>query len=395
MRLPIVLMISVIAIGLLVDYYIYRAMRTRLTRYPWAAKAYAWSSLAMIIYLIVTISLPRRSGSDDGLLVVMWLLFGYMTVYFPKYLFVIIDLIARIPQLFKHKRLKWLSRGGIAVSVILFVAMWWGALINRFNVQVKEVEVEIAGLPKAFKGYRIVQFSDFHVGTYGDDDTYVRKVVEEINSLKPDLILFTGDIVNRNTHELQPHVAALSGLRAKDGVYSILGNHDYGDYTDWPSPEAKAENMELMYRLQQQMGWKMLNNDHVSIIRQPGDTLVLIGVENIGDPPFPRYGSLEKAYPTASDSHTKILMSHNPAHWVDDIADNDSANIALTLSGHTHAMQIEVLGLSPAVFRYKTWGGLYSDKNNHHKLYVNIGLGTVGLPMRLGATPEITLITLK
>ena len=142
------------------------------------------------------------------------------------------------------------------------------------------------------------------------------------------------------------------------------------------------------------MGWRLLCNEHV-FIHSGADSLALIGVENVGDPPFKNYGSLENAYPNLSDKVTKILLSHNPAHWVDDIADNDSIDIALTLSGHTHAMQIEMLGMSPAKFRYDTWGGLYKDGSGNHKLYVNIGSGTVGMPMRLGATPEITVITLR
>lgn len=142
------------------------------------------------------------------------------------------------------------------------------------------------------------------------------------------------------------------------------------------------------------MGWRLLLNESETL-KNKGDSIVIIGVENIGDPPFKCYGSLSKSYPAASDSIVKILLSHNPAHWVDSIADNPGNNIALTLSGHTHAMQIELFGLSPATFKYKTWGGLYHDTSGQRKLYVNIGSGTVGLPMRFGATPEITLITLR
>ena len=152
--------------------------------------------------------------------------------------------------------------------------------------------------------------------------------------------------------------------------------------------------MILMDSLQKSMGWRLLRNEHV-ILRQGTDSIALIGVENVGDPPFTVYGSLNDSYPSLGDSVTKVLLTHNPAHWTSDIADNDSINIALSLSGHTHAMQIELFGLSPAVWRYPTWGGLYADTDSRHKLYVNIGIGTVGLPMRVGATPEITVITLR
>ena len=212
-----------------------------------------------------------------------------------------------------RKRLRWLSISGVVLSIALFAALWWGALVNRFNIDVRNVEIEIPGLPAAFDGYKNVQLSDFNVG---------------------------------------------------------------------------------MIEYQKNAGWRLLLND-TQIIRRGGDSIAIVGVENIGDPPFKIYGSLQKAYPALSDNVTKILLTHNPAHWTDSIADHPNRNIALTLSGHTHAMQIEVAGWSPAVFRYPTWGGLYKDKKGTHQLYVNIGIGTVGFPARIGATPEITVITLK
>jgi predicted MPP superfamily phosphohydrolase len=218
-------------------------------------------------------------------------------------------------------------------------------------------------------------------------------VLDSLRQLSPDLIVFTGDIVNRRTDELHPFVETLSNISAPYGVYSILGNHDYGDYCDWPSDEAKRQNLDELISLENQMGWKMLNNE-TAFIHLAADSIALIGVENVGDPPFHTYGDLDKAYPTLDDGVTKILLSHNPAHWVDDICDAPDKNIALTLSGHTHAMQMAFGRISPAIFRYKTWGGLYND-NDNHSLYVNIGIGTVGFPARIGATPEITLFTLK
>lgn len=178
------------------------------------------------------------------------------------------------------------------------------------------------------------------------------------------------------------------------GVYSILGNHDYGDYYNWTSPEAKKENMQLLKDLQAGMGWNMLNNASRTFYND-GDSIVLIGVENIGDPPFPVYGDLEKAYPfDLADPAFKILLSHNPAHWTEDIREAPDKIIPLTLSGHTHAMQMSLGRISPAAFRYSTWGGMYGDTGNAHRLYVNIGDGEVAIPARIGATPEITLFTL-
>lgn len=356
-------------------------------------RAYLWLSVVMVAVVIVAAILPRRSGSQSILLADMWLIYTYLSVYIPKYLFLIVDCVARIPQLWKRSRLKTVSRVGVGVAIVAFVAMWWGALINRYTIDIKDVDVEVADLPDAFDGYRILQFSDFHVGTYGNDTTFVAKAVDTINSLKPDLVVFTGDIVNRESSELIPFINVLSGLYAPDGVIAILGNHDYGDYKDWESADDKREDRRQMISHHKEMGWRLLLNETV-MVRRGGDSIAVIGVENIGDPPFKVYGDLKKAYPTTSDKTVKILLSHTPAHWVGDIKDNPAHNIALTLSGHTHAMQIELFGVSPSALRYPTWGGLYTDSLGRH-LYVNIGLGTVGMPMRVGATPELTLLTLR
>ncbi len=392
MRLPLPLILTLIAVSLLVDTYIYRVLRQRCrSRVP--AMTEGVSAVVMIVMLLVTVCLPRRSGDDTMLTTIMWLLFTFISIYLPKTLFVIFDLIASLTRLFHRRRLSALSWIGAGLATLLFGGLWWGALVNRNRIDVKQVDIEIAGLPAAFDGYRIVQISDLHVGTFGTDTTFVSRLVDSINALHPDLIVFTGDIVNRHTPELPPHAGVLSRLSSPGGVISILGNHDYGDYCDWPDSAAKAANRRQLLDIQRQMGWQLLLNSHLSL-HAWGDSVIVIGVENVGDPPFHTYGSLKQAYPTPSDSLTKILLTHNPAHWVNDIADNDTMNIALTLSGHTHAMQVELLGLSPAALRYKTWGGLYKDSTDARQLYVNIGAGTVGMPMRLGATPEVTLITL-
>ena len=392
MRLHLLPLIILLAVNAGIDLYIYRAIRQR-CRWKGASVVQAVTTVALLIMVIVTISLPRRSGSDATLLTVMWLLFGYFSVYIPKFLFFIFDLLARIPRLWHSRRAKWLSMSGVVIAVACFVGLWWSALVTRTSLHVNEVTIEIPDLPERFEGYRIVQFSDAHVGTYAFDTTFIHKAVERINALGGDLIVFTGDIVNMRSDELVPHVAPLSRLHAPDGVYSILGNHDYGDYSEWSSPEAKQANMELLYSLQRRSGLTLLRDTTV-MLRRGNDSIALIGVENIGDPPFPTYGSLRRAYPDASDKVTKILLSHNPMHWSDSIADNPNNNIALTLAGHTHAMQCELFGWSPAKYRYPLWGGLYHSPDGR-QLYVNIGLGAVGVPVRIGqAVPEITVITL-
>lgn len=392
MRLPLVQLLIAIVVNILVDVYIYKVLKHRLrSRVP--ARIQVWTALALFVMIVAAICLPHTS-SNSVLLAVMWMIYIYISVYFAKYVFVIIDLVARIPQLFKRKRLGWLSAVASVASAGVLAVFIWASLINRYHIDVNEAEIEISGLPAEFDGYRIAQISDLHVGTFGTDTAFVAALSDRLNSLDADLIVFTGDIVNSRAAELLPHVKPLSRLSAPDGVLSILGNHDYGDYASWPDADAKRSNMELMKSLQKEMGWRLLLNESVTV-RRGADSIAVIGVENIGDPPFPVYGSLSRAYPRLSDSVVKILLTHNPAHWVDSIASSPEINIPLSLAGHTHAMQFEVFGWSPAKYRYPTWGGLYADDDRSHQLYVNIGTGTVGFPARVGATPEITLFTLK
>lgn len=392
MRLPILMMIITILINGVVDYYLFKTIKNRISKSIYA-KCYAWLSVFVTLALIVTISLPRRTGTNESLVFIMWMLFAYFSIYIPKYVYIVCDLVARIPLLLKKQRIKWVSKTGTILGIVSFCLMWWGALVNRFNIDVNEVEVPIASLPTPFDGYRVAQISDLHVGTFGIDTTFLAEVVEKINSLDVDAVMFTGDIVNRNSAELQPFVSTLSRINARDGVFSVLGNHDYGDYSDWESPEAKEENLKLMHKLQKQMNWTLLLNETKQVYRG-NDSIFIIGVENLGDPPFKNYGSLSNAYTTINDSTIKILLSHNPAHWERDIKDKKDNNIALTLSGHTHAMQMSIGSFSPAALRYKYWGGLYVDDSNHY-LNVNVGIGEVALPMRIGATPEITVLTLR
>lgn len=392
MRLPLLMVTILIIVNLSIDYYIWWALRRRYPQRPWS-KIQLWSAITINLFLFTVLCVPRRSGEDSQLLFIMWSLFSYLTIYTAKLVFIIFDAISLIPKIWRRKRWKWLTPTGVVLALFCFLSMWYGALITRNSIDVNEVTIEIKGLPKTFDGYRIVQISDFHVGTYGNDTTFVHKIVERVNSLNPDIVFFTGDIVNRHAPELQPFIKNLAQIKAPGGVYAILGNHDYGDYYDWDSPIDKDNDRHQLLSAFDDMGWDLILNDHRWLVNG-NDSIALIGVENIGDPPFHIYGDLQSAYPTTGDSHTKILLSHNPAHWENDIADHPNQNIALTLSGHTHAMQMQMGNISPASLRYKYWEGLYHDTQGQ-QLYVNIGLGAVGLPMRIGAAPEITLITLR
>ena len=376
------------------DFYLFLAAWKRCRKLT-AAKFQLWQSVFFLVYIIVFLCLPKRGESDMMLQLSMWMLFVYLTIYAGKFIFVLFDLSASIPLLWHGKRVQWLSKVGIVAGVLAFGAMWWGALVNRKQICVKELTVAIDGLPESFSGYRVVQISDLHLGTFGTDTIFVSRLVDKINAVNPDLVVFTGDIVNRKSDEIRPFVAPLSRIDAKDGVLSILGNHDYGDYIHWDSPEEKEMNMEQLMDLQLEMRWELLTNSSTVIYgNHPGDSIVVIGVENWGEPPFPTYGDLTMAYSTPGDSAVKILLSHNPVHWQREIAPVDSVKIDLTLSGHTHAMQVAFGSLSPAALRYKTWRGLHDSPDGRRPLYVNIGAGTVGVPMRVGATPEVTVFTL-
>lgn len=250
-------------------------------------------------------------------------------------------------------------------------------------------------LPQGFQGYRIAQISDLHMGTFGNDTVYVNKMVDHINSLDADIIVFTGDIVNGEAAELEPFRSALGRLHARDGVLSVLGNHDYCMYApSGNSPEQMRKNLESLMEIEKTAGFDLLMNEH-RIISRGADSIAIVGVENVGMPPFPENGDLGKASAGLSDQMFKVLLSHDPTHWKREVTGTATD---LMLAGHTHAMQFKVFGWSPSAFAYKEWGGLYKETVpdavvKEHQLYVCTGTGG-NLPFRFGAWPEVVLITL-
>lgn len=243
--------------------------------------------------------------------------------------------------------------------------------------------------PQAFDGYRIVQLSDLHIGSWQGNTPAIRKLVDLVNAQQPDLIVFTGDLVNHRAVELNDFQEILAGLKAGDGVYSILGNHDYGPYFHWKSKQDQDNNLIELKQRQAAMGWKLLNNEHTFLI-QGNDSIALIGVENQGEPPFSQHGDLPKAK-AGIEGMFKLLLSHNPTHWRREVL--PESDIDLMLAGHTHAMQLQLGNYSPSVYIYPEWGGMYLEGTRG--LYVNVGIGYVGLPFRFGAWPEITVLTLR
>ena len=274
---------------------------------------------------------------------------------------------------------------GLAGAGSMLYGSVWG--ITRFEV--KEVEYRSEAVPEGFNGYRIVQLSDLHLGSWRGNPAPIQELVDLVNRQRPDLIVFTGDLVNQQGHEVDGFQPILSQLRAPDGVYSILGNHDYGDYYHWDSGQAKRDNLAYLIGQQEAMGWRMLNNAH-SIICHRGDSIALVGVENDGEPPFSQHADLARAM-RGTEGMFQILLSHNPTHWRREVLPH--TGIALMLAGHTHAMQAIVFGRSLAPLRYPEWRGMYREGDR--ALYVNIGIGYVGLPFRLGAWPEVTVLTLR
>jgi predicted MPP superfamily phosphohydrolase len=287
--------------------------------------------------------------------------------------------------------LSWL---GLAAGGGLFGTLVYG-FGNKYNYNVKRVQLSFDNLPAGFKGLRILHISDIHSGSF-TNKTAVMKGVQKILAEKADLILFTGDLVNDKATEMRDYMDVFGLLKAPLGVYSTLGNHDYGDYITWPSyGVTKEQNLENVKKVHASLGWRLLMNEHV-ILEKNGSEIALLGVENwSAKARFPKHGRMDLAYPGAEKYPFKILMSHDPSHW-DAMIRPQYSDIDLTLSGHTHGMQfgIEIPGFkwSPVQYVYKEWAGLYEE--GKQKLYVNRGYGFIGYPGRVGVMPEITVITL-
>ncbi len=284
--------------------------------------------------------------------------------------------------------LSWL---GIGLGTTMFGTLLYG-FSNKYRYQVNNIDLNFDTLPEPFKGLRIVHISDIHSGSF-TNKAAVEKGVQKILDAKPDLILFTGDLVNDAAEEMNEYKDVFAKLNAPLGVYSTLGNHDYGDYKAWPSEAEKLANLDCLKAVHAEMGWKLLMNEHVTLERD-GHRIAVIGIENWGAKGFVQHGRLDLAYAGSEQVPFKILMSHDPSHWDAQVKQYD--DIHLTLSGHTHGMQfgVELPGLrwSPIKYLYKQWAGLYED--GAQKLYVNRGFGFLGYPGRVGIMPEITVINL-
>lgn len=293
----------------------------------------------------------------------------------------------------KIARSVFLSWAGIALGGGLFSSLIYG-FSNKYNYHIKKVALKYPNLPSSFKGLKILQLSDIHSGSFTNKEA-VEKGVKKALALQPDLILFTGDLVNNEASEMTDYMDVFNQLKAPMGVFSTLGNHDYGDYVQWPSAEAKRQNLERLKQIHGEMGWRLLMNENV-LFERNGEQIALIGIENwSAKARFPKYGNLKKAYSGTENIPFKILMSHDPSHWDAEVRPK-YGDIDLTLAGHTHGMQFGVelpwFKWSPVQYVYRQWAGLYQE--GAQKLYVNRGYGFIGYPGRVGILPEITLIEL-
>ena len=291
-------------------------------------------------------------------------------------------------------RLKFLNYIAVGMAALPFASFVYGMVKGAFDYKVHKLKVVLPNLPPEFNGLRIVQISDIHSGSFVST-TPLEEAVKLINDQKGDIVFFTGDLVNDRAVEVEPHMAALSKITAPMGVFSTLGNHDYGDYAEWPSKEAKFANLEDLKKKHGEMGWKLMMNEHVALKRGEAE-IALIGIENWGgNLNFPKYGDMKKAYAGAEKYPVKLLLSHDPSHW-DKQVRPEYPDIDIMFSGHTHGFQfgIEIPGFkwSPSQYVYKEWAGLYSQKDQH--IYVNRGLGFLGYPGRVGILPEITVMEL-
>jgi hypothetical protein len=287
----------------------------------------------------------------------------------------------------------FLSWVGLAMGGGLLSTLVYG-FSNKYNYRVNRINLSFDNLPEAFRGLKIVQISDVHSGSFMNKNA-VMKGIEKIMNEQPDLILFTGDLVNDRADEMADYIDIFNKLKAPMGVYSTLGNHDYGDYVRWESQQAKEQNLERLKQVHQELGWRLLMNENV-LFEKNSQQIALLGVENwSAKGRFPKHGVLKEAYKGTQNIPFKILMSHDPSHWDAEVRP-EYADIDLTLSGHTHGMQfgVELPGFkwSPVQYMYKQWAGLYQE--GKQKLYINRGFGFIGYPGRVGILPEITMITL-
>ncbi len=403
----------------LIDFYVYKGVKTVFSdsSFP-VRKSAAWvywsvnvSFLLVAMYAAFNFSYFNKRTP----FLFEFVAAAFLLLYLPKLIFGVFLLGEDVVRLFRavgvgiykvassaptsveffESRRKFVSQFATVVAGIPFLSIIYGVAKGKYNFKVHKVDVAFKDLPKEFDGLKITQISDIHSGSF-NDPVPIKYAVKLANDQGSDIIFFTGDLVNSISDEMDPWMDVFKELKAPMGVYSIFGNHDYGDYARWYSVEQKKANFEKLINVHKELGFRLMRNENVKLERN-GATIDLIGVENWGKGGFSKYGDLDKALAGTKPDSFKILLSHDPSHWEEKVMYHPNEHIHLTFSGHTHGMQfgIEVPGIkfSPIQFRYKRWGGLYEENNRY--LYVNRGLGFLGFPGRVGIWPEITVVTLR
>lgn len=390
-------------IFLVMEIYIYQAIRT-LTDNFWIKLGYTILYLGvygLLIYEVLNFQRSDKGSHSPQLISVLFLVFILPKIFVV--LFLLIDDIfrtggylvglTRSTENFFPERRKFLSLMGLGLGGVLSALFIDGITFGKYRHTVRRVRINFANLPKSFKGYKIIQISDVHSGSFSDPSK-LQHAIDLINEQNPDLVLFTGDMVNNVADEFKPFIPLFSKIKAKDGKFAVLGNHDYGDYVKWNSKDEQNKNLETLIDYQRQAGFDMLRNEN-RIIEKNGENIYILGVENWGLKPFPQYGDIDKALENVPQNATKILMSHDPTHF-DYVVKKHPKDIHLTLSGHTHGMQfgldLKNIKWSPVQYKYPKWADLYESEGK--MLYVNRGFGVLGYPGRVGVLPEITLFEL-
>jgi len=392
---------------ILVDIYAFQAVKT-LTKHNWIHISYVILSLIVLANFIYQFSQPNPSGGfSGGRGYAMGFILAFMV---GKILLTVVMfgedigrfVVAIYSKLFSAKasfempsRRIFLSQIALGVAAIPFASLLYGMYKGKYNYKVHNYTLYFEDLPDSFDGYRITQISDIHSGSF-DNKEKIEYAVDLVNEQKADTILFTGDLVNNRATEMDPWLETFSKLNAKDGVFSVLGNHDYGDYVEWESDQARIDNVEAVKKVHAKMNWNLLLNEH-RFLERNGERIALVGVENWGAGGFKKKGDLDLAGKGLSPQEFKVLMSHDPSYWQEKIK-TDGNNYHLTLSGHTHGMQfgIEIPGWfkwSPVQYRYENWAGIYEEFGRY--INVNRGFGYLAYPGRVGIWPEISVIELR
>ena len=388
------LALLLLALMLLPDIYIYRMYVRKWTRKTGLRLLFFLPSAALFVSML-GIRIWQAAEADHQHAVGVFLIV-FMLICVPKAFFFVFDTLGRLLSMaFKRWRtglrrtfrVTGMALGGTAVLMLLTGALWGRShfVVNRQTLWFKD-------LPPAFDGYRIAQFTDLHIGTFRNGhEADVDSIAALINRERAHAVVFVGDLVNYQTKELEGFERTLRSIQAPDGVFSVLGNHDYSGYIHYATRQALEDEIERLKKVERDsLGWKLLLNDH-AIVRHGSDSIVIVGVENDGLPPFPSLGDLPKALKGISNGTFCVLLSHDPTHWRRKVLPDTS--IQLTLSGHTHAGQFKVFGWSPVRYKYKEWSGEYEA--DERMLNVSDGIGCVLFPFRFGAWPELNVITLR